>query len=395
MSCVSATVCVAVGSQGSPSTGVIVTDAVSSGPPSVSSVSFSGSGYNVKITVHGFHFGGWQPSASPIYPPVCTPGPPAGYDYPAGVLGFADTTAGSSAGNPGDCIGIVIRSWSDTKAVFTLDSAYVWPLMATGDAYQLTFLGLTIGGKVPTIAAIPPPAVTSVLVTGTGQASSPTVTVNGTHFGSRAAIPIQSPACVSNDRSGIYATQGLAFDDSSQGWQAGQGGDCLGLTVKKWTPSQVVFTFGPFYPQVGALALGDSIHVGVLSASWDGNARATLPPTISSLTVTGKPSAPIVTVTGTGFGVSAPSPQPSTPVSCVAGDTSYTYPAGTLAFTDTNGSWTAGETGDCIGLIINMWSDTKVVFTFGKDYSNVAQVKAGDSVQVTVEGTMKSATAGA
>ena len=55
---------------------------------------------------------------------------------------------------------------------------------------------------------------------------------------------------------------------------------------------------------------------------------------------------------GVGFGAAPPSPDPSTPLTCVAGDTSFTYPSGQLQLSDVTQGWTGGVTGDCIGLIV-------------------------------------------
>ena len=118
--------------------------------------------------------------------------------------------------------------------------------------------------------------------------------------------------------------------DSSQGWTGGESGDCLGLSVTSFTSTKVVLTFGAYYSSVGALQLGDSIEVGVLNATWTGLAATTPPPIITALKVTGTAAAPVITVNGVGFGTSPPSPDPSTPITCVAGDTSFTYPSGQL-----------------------------------------------------------------
>jgi hypothetical protein len=132
----------------------------------------------------------------------------------------------------------------------------------------------------------------------------------------------------------------------------------------------------------------------VLNAVFTGTASTTIPPAITSVKVTGTASAPSVTIAGSGFGASPPAPDPSTPITCVSGDTSYTYPAGQLAFSDTTQSWTAGETGDCVGLIVTSWSNTKVVYGFGADYPSFHAVTKGDSIQVVVEGTTHTGTAG-
>ena len=372
--------------------GVVITSAVQTPAPAITSVSFSGSGYGKTVTVNGSGFGLWSPEASPPSPVSCTGGSPS-YDYATGVLSFTDTTSGWSAGTPGSCIGLIVKSWSDTQVVLGFGSGYIWPLLAKGDSYQVSVLGTSFSGTA-SVTSAPAPAIKSVVLSGLGSSSPPTVTVNGAHLGTRIPVAVGSPGCVSGDTSEIYPSGELFFTDSSQGWTGGKSGDCLGLSVTSWSASKVVFTFGPFYPDVGTISVGDSIQVGVLNAVFTGTALTTIPPAITSVKVTGSASAPSVTITGSGFGTSPPAPDPATPVTCVPGDTSFTYPAGQLAFTDTTWSWTAGETGDCIGLIITSWSNTTVVYGFGADYPNFHPVTKGDSIQVVVEGTTHTGTAG-
>jgi hypothetical protein len=106
-------------------------------------------------------------------------------------------------------------------------------------------------------------------------------------------------------------------------------------------------------------------------------------PAISGVTLTGTPAAPTVTVTGSNFGA-APT---ATPETCNAGDTGNDYGFGGLEFQDLTEQWGAGESGDCIGLLLTSWSSTKVVFTFGNEYANYGPMVAGDQIEVTIQGT--------
>jgi hypothetical protein len=40
-----------------------------------------------------------------------------------------------------------------------------------------------------------------------------------------------------------------------------------------------------------------------------------------------------------------------------------------------------GESGDCIGLLPTSWSSTKVVSTFGNEYTNFGPINAGDQIK--------------
>jgi hypothetical protein len=110
----------------------------------------------------------------------------------------------------------------------------------------------------------------------------------------------------------------------------------------------------------------------------------TPPPGIIGVTFTGTPEDPTITVTGSGFGSSPPIGSPET---CQSGDTGDDYGSSGLWFSDTTqGGWTAGQAGDCIGLIVSSWSGSQVVFGFGNEYANYPAIQPGDQVEVDVQG---------
>ena len=69
-----------------------------------------------------------------------------------------------------------------------------------------------------------------------------------------------------------------------------------------------------------------------------------------------------------------------------AGDTGDDYGSSGLWFNDATQSWTAGQAGDCIGLIVTSWSSTQVVFALGSEYANYPPVQSGDQIEVEVQG---------
>ena len=113
-------------------------------------------------------------------------------------------------------------------------------------------------------------------------------------------------------------------------------------------------------------------------------------PSISGVTLSGPPTAPTVTVTGSNLGSA---PTPGTPEPCTTTDPGDIYSASGLIFEDLNGSWGAGGAGDCIGLFVSSWSSTKVVFTFDSEYASFDPIKAGDQVEVTILGATKTVAA--
>lgn len=107
--------------------------------------------------------------------------------------------------------------------------------------------------EVPSSAA---PTVTSVAVS--GSPSSPTVTIDGTNFGQ--FPPPGSPEwdCGGTFTGDVYANVGLNLGDQTGGWTAGQGGDCLGLTVSSWSQTSIQLALGSYYPNVSPMATGDT-----------------------------------------------------------------------------------------------------------------------------------------
>ena len=388
------TACVAAATASGP-IGVLATDVEVASAPTVTAVAFSGTTAAPTVTVTGTGFGDAPPAPSPLLPLQCVAGDTS-YDFTAGALAFADTTGNWTAGEPSDCVGLVVDSWSPTQVVLGFGADYGFPPLHDGDHYTLTVLGTSSSGTA-SITSAPSPTITGVAFT--GVPSDPVVTVTGTDLGATAppADPTGPLTCMAGDTSHTYAGDAFSFADTTQGWTAGVPGDCLGLVPVSWSATSVVFGFGAYYPEVGALTTGDAYSVGLLGATFTGRVGSTGPaPTISHVTIASvhKGANIKVTVKGTGFGATAPSPNPSGPLTCVAGDTSHDYPVGDLSFSDETDGWTAGVTGDCVGLVVSTWSAKKVVFTLGTDYSAFTKVAKGDQYQLTVLGAVSTGTSG-
>src|SRR4051794_4872728 len=97
-------------------------------------------------------------------------------------------------------------------------------------------------------------------------------------------------------------------------------------------------------------------------------------PVISHVGFTGTPTTTTVTVTGTGFG-KAPKSFSAATTSCgtyVANGRWYGKYG--LWFFDNTHQWQAGKGtsagGNCIGIVVQSWSATQVVFQFGNAYAS-------------------------
>ncbi len=132
----------------------------------------------------------------------------------------------------------------------------------------------------PAGAATAPATPTVKSVTITGDVNNPTVTISGRHFRHRphnswGANDTTCGQYVDNGR--WWGLQGLWISDDTHSWQAGagnprHGGDCIGVKVLSWSPTQVVFVFGSAYASYDHWTLddGDAFTVTVRQSSYSG-----------------------------------------------------------------------------------------------------------------------------
>jgi hypothetical protein len=136
--------------------------AISSASPSVaiswtslvvSGVYFEGSSSSPTIVITGSGFGDESDLGTPLPPGSSGDN---GNDYPNFV--FSDTSTGVNVGAPGNYVGILISSYSDTEIVFTLNADYQTSVgqsrnystynFVAGDGYSLNLLGVANVGTV-------------------------------------------------------------------------------------------------------------------------------------------------------------------------------------------------------------------------------------------------------
>jgi hypothetical protein len=156
-------------------------------------------------------------------------------------------------------------------------------------------------------------------------------------------------------------------------------------------------------PSAAATTAGPTSSASATSSPSGAASEAT----ITALSTSGTPTDPTVTVTGTGFGA-RPDPDPATspqgqegcPAAPEEGN-GFLY-GENLYIQDTAAKvgaeeWTAGRNGGgifaCIALIIEEWTPTKVVFSFGNTFGkmipeNYYVMSDGDPLKVTVKGAM-------
>lgn len=142
---------------------------------------------------------------------------------------------------------------------------------------------------------------------------------------------------------------------------------------------------------LSGLTPGTVYHFRAVATTSVGNATtkdrtfATTTPTISSVVFSGPSGSPTVTINGSGFGT-APSGQPAN-----CGTTGSDFDTNQLWLHDGTG-WTAGQFGDCIGLIVGSWTNTSVTYTFGSGYSVYGTLSNGDTYSLAVQEAQTSGT---
>ena len=133
----------------------------------------------------------------------------------------------------------------------------------------------------------------------TGSFDNPTITINGTGFGSEPTG--FGPGCSATGENYPYSE--FVMSDEQQGWQAGIAGDCVGFDISSYTPTQVVATFGSWYTdeEVGSgtqIHAGDNLIIG-LAGSY---ISETVPDVTSVVPDTGPDGGgTTVTINGSGF----------------------------------------------------------------------------------------------
>jgi YVTN family beta-propeller protein len=126
----------------------LATSAGASGP-TITAVTFSGTPAAPSVTYWGSGFG-TESDLGAESPAGCGY---SGSDYGTNI-GFSDNgwTAGNGSGGGGDCIGVIISSYSDSQITFTLGSGYIlagiYDPVENGDAYSASLLGASFSGTV-------------------------------------------------------------------------------------------------------------------------------------------------------------------------------------------------------------------------------------------------------
>ncbi len=144
-----------------------------------------------------------------------------------------------------------------------------------------------------------------------------------------------------------------------------------------------------------AVLIASTVAVGIA-----GPAYAT-GPTIDSVVLGGTPASPSFTVTGSGFGAPPTADALGHPCGSTTG---YDYGPNALSLRDKKAvfgpqrKWEAGVSKlsgyDCIGDVIQTWTDSTVVFSLGSAYDDVDyQLTEGDPLKIGVKGTKLTFTA--
>ena len=112
------------------------------GPPTISSVTFTGTSSDPTVTIAGSNLG-TEPSGSPA---GCST---TGDNFPGTSLTFNDTTGPWGAGTGGDCIGLLVSSYTGSQIVYQFGSGYnTYGTANSGDSYNVTVQGVTFSGTI-------------------------------------------------------------------------------------------------------------------------------------------------------------------------------------------------------------------------------------------------------
>lgn len=119
------------------------------------------------------------------------------------------------------------------------------------------------------LAKAPKPKIKKVVFTGTP--AEPTVTVTGVGLGS---LPIAeaepAPECFGGPLTGDDFGEAAWIEDPTQGWTAGQDGDCIGLSFSSYTETEVIFHLGSGYVEYSPMQKKDHYKLSLNSLSKEG-----------------------------------------------------------------------------------------------------------------------------
>jgi hypothetical protein len=259
------------------------------------------------VTITGTNFG----SAPTSTPETCNPGD-TGDDFGAGGLVFQDLTESWGAGNNGDCIGLLLTSWSTTQVVFTFGNEYAnyGPINA-GDQIEAGVKGVGVAltaafaASAPTVSKINPDSGpttggTPITITGTGFVTGATVVIGQGSGSVTGVIPATSVKVVSSTEitavtgGGAKAGTWATFVATTGGTSAGNPASdftykaaAVVPTVTKVTPDSGPTTGGTPITITGTgFVTGATVVIGQGSGSVTGVIPATSVKVVSSTEIT-------------------------------------------------------------------------------------------------------------
>jgi hypothetical protein len=131
----------------------------------------------------------------------------------------------------------------------------------------------------PATASATQPSITSVSFTGASGSgvASPTITVTGSHFGSKAPAGTSdnSTSCGPYTANGdVYGSKLYFVDDTNfeAGFSNSSGATCVGIIVESWSGTKVVLQFGNAYGTFDHwyLSNGDGYAISVKNGIFGG-----------------------------------------------------------------------------------------------------------------------------
>ena len=219
------------------------------------------------------------------------PGDPSGahIGFPKGTVTF---TLADPDGNVVETDNEILAATGALPSYVVATSQTYVPILAGTYTWEVAMN--ETGGTISVPGGTEPVAAVSSIsgVAFSGPLASPTITVNGTGFGSSPPSP-SYPANLCGGTGSLYGNA-LFFEDTTASWTAGQGassatGNCIGLTVTSWSSTQIVLGFGSSYGTNGwVLTPGDHYTLVALGSQGTGTITS---PTTTAVSSSQNPSA--------------------------------------------------------------------------------------------------------
>jgi hypothetical protein len=253
-----------------------------------------------------------------------------------------------------------VDSADDLAGVSCTSPSFCAAVSEEGDAFTYNGTTWSAADGIDPSNALVSVSCTSTTFCAAVDQSGNAFTYNGTHWSSATDVDPHYPQL--NSVSCTSSTFCVATDAY---------GDALVFDGSQWTPFDYVEDNSLDAVSCASPSFCVAVDDAGQAVTYNGMNAAT----VTDVEFSGSPTAPVVTVSGSGFGTQADLGIPNSP-GC--GPQTGSDFGNELWVQDWTDNWVAGRGTACIGLLVSSYSDTQIIFSFGSDYSSYTLSSGAD-----------------